>query len=230
MTRSPTQRARAAAHRYAAALRRRRHVRALGDDEPFERLFAVAVDIGITQKPAEIRTLFERVRAERPRRVLEIGLDEGGTLFLWARAAARDGRLVSVDVRPLGRLGAASPFALERRGFARPGQRIHLVMPADSHDEATRRRVVSLFGGEPLDFLFIDGDHSYEGVRRDFELYAPLVRPGGLVAFHDVSPRTTPATEGTARFWRELAAEREVEELVAPGDAGFGIGLLRAPG
>ena len=33
-----------------------------------------------------------------------------------------------------------------------------------------------------IDFLFLDGDHSYEGVRRDFENYAPLVRPGGIVA------------------------------------------------
>jgi hypothetical protein len=33
--------------------------------------------------------------------------------------------------------------------------------------------------------LFIDGDHRYEGVRRDFEMYSPLVGAGGLIAFHD---------------------------------------------
>ena len=41
--------------------------------------------------------------------------------------------------------------------------------------------------GEPLDLLFIDGDHSYDGVRADFELYGRLVRPGGLIALHDVN-------------------------------------------
>jgi len=40
--------------------------------------------------------------------------------------------------------------------------------------------------GEPLDFLFIDGDHTYEGVKRDFEMYSPLVRNGGIIAFHDI--------------------------------------------
>lgn len=38
---------------------------------------------------------------------------------------------------------------------------------------------------EPLDLVFIDADHSYEGCRADFEAWAPLVRPGGFVAFHD---------------------------------------------
>jgi SAM-dependent methyltransferase len=39
----------------------------------------------------------------------------------------------------------------------------------------------------PLDFLFIDGDHSYEGVLRDFTDWTPLLKPGGYLAFHDVS-------------------------------------------
>jgi len=38
------------------------------------------------------------------------------------------------------------------------------------------------------DFLFIDGDHTYEGVEGDFEMYSPLVRRGGIIAFHDIVP------------------------------------------
>lgn len=33
--------------------------------------------------------------------------------------------------------------------------------------------------------LFIDGDHSYEGVRNDIELFAPLLQPGGIIVFDD---------------------------------------------
>ncbi len=33
--------------------------------------------------------------------------------------------------------------------------------------------------------LFVDGDHSYLGVKRDIELYAPRVVRGGFIAFHD---------------------------------------------
>jgi predicted O-methyltransferase YrrM len=36
-----------------------------------------------------------------------------------------------------------------------------------------------------LDLLFIDGDHSYEGVKADWEAYKHLLRPGSIVVFHD---------------------------------------------
>lgn len=41
------------------------------------------------------------------------------------------------------------------------------------------------FEDESLDFLFIDGDHSYEGVKRDIELWTPKVYHGGIIAGHD---------------------------------------------
>jgi len=38
---------------------------------------------------------------------------------------------------------------------------------------------------QPIELIFIDGDHSYEGVKRDFELWYPKVVEGGVIAFHD---------------------------------------------
>lgn len=216
--------------RYGEAIALRRRLRALPGALPFEQAFRVAQELGITQKPGEIRQLYELLREERPRHVLEIGLDQGGTLFLWSRVAADDAHLVSLDTRPLGPLGSAAPFAVGRRGVVRDSQRLDLLMPADSHDPNTLRRIETLLAGNPVDFLFVDGDHSYEGVRQDFELYSPLMRPGGLVAFHDISASPTPDTEGTSRFWREFAAGREAEELLEPGEPGFGIGLYRVAG
>jgi predicted O-methyltransferase YrrM len=37
----------------------------------------------------------------------------------------------------------------------------------------------------PIDMIFIDGDHSYEGVKTDWDLFVPFVRPSGVVIFHD---------------------------------------------
>lgn len=45
--------------------------------------------------------------------------------------------------------------------------------------------VESLTGGE-VDFLFIDGDHSYNGVKKDWDFYSPFLKKGAIVAFHDV--------------------------------------------
>ncbi|MHA6249238.1 class I SAM-dependent methyltransferase [Pontibacter sp. CAU 1760] len=38
---------------------------------------------------------------------------------------------------------------------------------------------------DELDFIFIDGDHSIEGCRNDFELFSPKLKSGGILAFHD---------------------------------------------
>jgi hypothetical protein len=38
---------------------------------------------------------------------------------------------------------------------------------------------------EPLEVLFIDGDHSYDGARADYDRWGAFVRPGGHMLFHD---------------------------------------------
>lgn len=173
------------------------------------------------QSDEEILWLISRARDIEPRVVVEIGTDEGGTLFLWTRMAAPDAHVVAIDTRPLGRLGRFSEYALVRRGFRRERQRVDLLFGRDSHDPKTVASLEALLGGRPVDFLFIDGDHSYDGVRRDFELYAPLVRDGGLVALHDIGAEDAP---GVVRFWSELEQTHSSEQLIA---SQYGIGVVR---
>jgi predicted O-methyltransferase YrrM len=61
-----------------------------------------------------------------------------------------------------------------------------------------------------LDLLFIDGDHSYEACRSDWDRYAPLLRPGGVAILHD-----TGWAEGVQRVVVEALADgaREVATL-----------------
>lgn len=224
--------------RYAAAARVARGIRSLPPSLSSADAFAITQrppwfggdSLHADQKPDEIVWLLERLREEMPRTVLEIGMANGGTLFLWSRIAAPDALLVGVDVQAMvGRLGKHSPWSLVRRSFARERQRVELVDGADSHDERTLECVRALLAGRTVDFLFIDGDHRYDSVARDFELYAPLVRPGGLIGLHDVAAAASPDTEGTARFWRELKMRGTTEERVAGGAPGYGIGVYRVP-
>ena len=39
--------------------------------------------------------------------------------------------------------------------------------------------------GIRIDYLHIDGDHSYEGVKKDFELYSTIMNPNGIISIHD---------------------------------------------
>jgi hypothetical protein len=67
----------------------------------------------------------------------------------------------------------------------------------DCHDPAVVEKVKGWLDGRPINLLFIDGDHRYEGVRQDYEIYAPMVE--GIIAFHDLA-----GEPGVARFWDEL--------------------------
>ena len=52
------------------------------------------------------------------------------------------------------------------------------------------RTLAPLIGGK-LEFVFVDGDHSYEGLKADWEGWAGLIAPGGIVALHDSRPTPT---------------------------------------
>lgn len=45
--------------------------------------------------------------------------------------------------------------------------------------------VVDEFKESSVDFIYVDGSHEYEDVKRDLELYLPKVKPGGFIAGHD---------------------------------------------
>ena len=186
-----------------------------------------AIAGGAIQKIRELEGLTRVVRAQRPAAVLEIGSYRGGTLRLWCNVATPTAVVISVDLPA--EYGGATTDVLE--AVARPRQRL-TVLRRDSQQESTRAAVEEALAGKQLDFVMIDGDHTYDGVRRDFELYAPLVRDGGLIAFHDIVPHPLVPSVEVHRLWAELRPQYEHEEFVHPSDElGFGqwggIGLLR---
>jgi cephalosporin hydroxylase len=184
--------------------------------------------VGPWQSPYEVTETLEVLHARRPRTVLEIGTCRGGGLFLYSLFAARDATLVTVDLPggPFG--GGYAPWrAPLYRSFARGSQRIELVR-GDSHRADTFRRVEHVLGGREVEFLFIDGDHSYEGVRADFRMYSSLVCEGGVVGFHDIVPGPGAVVGGVPRFWQELKPSYEdAREFVQSWEGGSGgVGLL----
>jgi predicted O-methyltransferase YrrM len=189
----------------------------LSDDAAFIRPFQIR---------SEISGFLKMVMERRPTNVLEIGTANGGTLFLWTRASAPDATLASIDL-PGGDFGEGYPVwkIPLYKSFALPSQTIHLIR-ANSHAQETVEQLTPIFRQEPLDFLFIDGDHSYDGVKRDFELYSPLVRKGGLIALHDVAVHTDTTCQ-VHRLWDELKPlYRSWEFIENPPQGWGGIGVL----
>jgi len=189
--------------------------------------FAFSSPIRPGQVRAEISALLDILRSANPKTAMEIGTWMGGTLFLFSRNVSEDATIISLDM-PSGDYGGGYPAFLIPfyKSFRRKGQRIRLLR-RDSHSSETLNGVKSFLAGRSLDFLFIDGDHTYDGVRKDFEMYSPLVRKGGIVAFHDIATHPSEIGSEVDRFWSEIKSLHRHQEIVSDPQQGWaGIGVL----
>jgi predicted O-methyltransferase YrrM len=159
---------------------------------------------GAAQKKGELRPFISRLRRQTLRSVVEIGTYRGGTLWLWCQLADPDAVIVSIDL-PGGEFGGGYDDAQAEhiRSYARADQKLVLIR-ANSHLSKTRDELTSALGGRLVDFLFIDADHTYDGVKQDYQMYAPLVRRGGIIAFHDILPHSIEERCEVDVFWEEL--------------------------
>ena len=166
----------------------------------------------------EIERLLGIYRGLNPRRVMEIGSYRGGTLYKFIKNSKPGTKMCSVEVDPNEALWM---------GWAKDGGVDLTVIKGWSSDQAVIDRTRKEFG--ELDFLFIDGDHSYEGVKRDFVTYGPLVRPGGVIAFHDiVMNESDPYHTTVYKLWDEVqtAGYKTQEFFANPESKTCGIGVV----
>ena len=155
---------------------------------------------------AERALLYRLAISAPPRPVLEIGSYLGASAYFLAAAVADARRAVRVicvdtwqnDAMTEGVRDTFQQFLANTQEFTE-----HIApMRGFSHEIVDEARSQAPDG---LGMLFVDGDHSWEGVRRDWDCYRPLLGPGALIAFHDVS-----WAEGVQRVVRE-----EVEPIVS---------------
>ncbi len=176
----------------------------------------------------ELLALGRALEHRKPRTVLEIGTASGGTLLLSACLADADAVIFSIDL-PSGPYGGGYPewkIPLYTT-FARDQQRIELIR-GDSHSEEVFKMLKHRLEGRAIDYLFIDADHSYEGVRRDFEMYSRLLAEGAMVVFHDiVADRGELQSHQVSTYWNEIKTRYTHREFVAdPDQDKFGLGVL----
>lgn len=175
------------------------------------------------QIPQEITQLAQAVQALQPKIILEIGTARGGTLLLWSYLASEE--VIACDLNDM---SVQAPVFTQ---FPPPNSKCKVtLLSGNSHESAFKQRVASALAGRRADFLFIDGDHTEGGVEDDYEDYKEFVRPGGLIAFHDIVEKQPLATNQVYHFWKRLKPQVEAREFVAnPNQCGFGIGLVKVP-
>jgi predicted O-methyltransferase YrrM len=180
----------------------------------------------IKEEFVELLKLFRDVN---PRYILEIGTAQGGSLFCFCKLAREDAVIISIDL-PGGKFGGGYPMwrVPIYKAFAKPKQKL-ILLRADSHKEETLEKARGILGGNLLDFLFIDGDHTYEGVMKDFEMYSGLVKDGGIIVFHDVALHHRFPECHVPDFWAELCKRypNQCREIIKDRNQGWGgIGIF----
>jgi predicted O-methyltransferase YrrM len=145
-------------------------------------------NVPIAHHDREFETLLGWIDELADVRVLvEIGSRFGGSFYALASHVGAPLTAISIDL-PGGPWGIpGTDESLMKVASDLRGQDIDAhVLLGDSHDSDTVNRLTHVLAGRPIDVLFVDGDHRLAGVAADLSLYPPLVRPGGLVAVHDV--------------------------------------------
>lgn len=148
-----------------------------------------------------------------PKIIFECGTAHGGNLFLMARFSNKNTILISVDL-PGGISGEGYPSwkIPFYKSFAAYNQKIFLIR-ADSHKLSTYKKVEKILKNEKIDVAFIDADHTYNGVKRDFELYRNLINSKGIMIFHDIVPSKN-KNVGVPKFWKEIQNKYKYKEII----------------
>jgi predicted O-methyltransferase YrrM len=150
--------------------------------------------------------LFGLIRRLKPRKVIEIGRYKGGSTLTIAAALNGQGEFWSID---LGEKEARLHQRVKNRTFddqirdicSKFGLSVTLLV-GDS-------RTIEVMTGD-VDLVFIDGDHSYQGVKNDFERFGRRVRVGGAVLFDDACDEAVFQThsESVGKLLKEIVAEQ----------------------
>lgn len=163
----------------------------------------------LSQDGREFVPLLQLMKGSRS--ILEIGSRYGASLFNFVANMPDGSRVVSVD------LGRCPDVKDHETGIWWKDICAHIanwhdmhIIQGDSHSKEVIEQVTAL---GPYDFIFIDGDHSSEGVRADWENYGPL---GKYVGFHDIClPNVFP-------LWCEIKQTRRTVEFAHV----YGIGVV----
>lgn len=183
------------------------------------------LNITPSQIKDEILQLLKILKKIKPRSILEIGTANGGTLFLFCQVADPNAIIISIDL-PGGKFGGGYPrwkIPLYK-SFAKQNQKIYLLRE-NSHSQRTFQKIKQILKGKKIDFLFIDGDHTYEGVKKDFEMYSKLVKR--IIALHDIVYHPYVPKCQVNRFWKEVKQKYKTKEIISsPAQTWAGIGVI----
>jgi len=188
-----------------------------------EKIIESAYSLYMPQEKEEITQLTKFVYELQPKVVVEIGTKFGGTFKIWNEVT--NAKTISIDLVDGIHGGVTRDDVNSRNEYFINlyGSRCNFI-EGDSHQDLTYDLLVNVLKGQKIDFLFIDGDHTYEGVKQDYEMYKELVSDNGYIAFHDINDtqRHRDRNVYVGKLWNELIGEK-IEFNIKADWAGIGV-------
>ena len=165
--------------------------------------YLIRLEKACTQTTQEEMELIKKYAAQK-KYVVEIGVYEAVNTVSIAKAISRHAVFFAID-----------PFFKSKFGFCyyKWITQLNLLRNRVSN----KVRLLEVFSYEAaknidskIDFIFVDGDHSYEGIQKDWNLYSTKVVLGGYILLHDTS---VPAFDlsraylGSVTFFKEIISK-----------------------
>ncbi|MEO6695005.1 MAG: class I SAM-dependent methyltransferase [Ignavibacteria bacterium] len=182
--------------------------------------------IRLAQIDEELYELCLRVVKHKPKVIAEIGTWNGGTFYVWTRINPQAKKIISIDL-PDGQFGGGYDSKrikfFKEFAYDRDASQLYFIR-GDSKAKTTTDELEKILNGDKIDFLYIDGDHTYEGIKKDFEIYLNFLSNDGLIGFHDIN--THKDGYGVVKFWNETKVKYRYEEFIKKDSKVMGNGLI----
>lgn len=187
---------------------------------------------GALQKVEEFAPLLSLLDIHKPKIILEIGCGNCGSTWAFSKLDSVE-HIIVVDL-PAGNWGGNPKDVTEGRlrGIAQNSKAKITFVSGNSQNSECYSEVLKALADEKVDFLFIDGDHSYDGVKTDFMTYSPLVSKPGLIGFHDIAEHAPETGCEVERFWKEVMTsgipESDYQTFIQKTEPSWGgIGIIK---
>ena len=144
-----------------------------------------------SQNFQEFEGLLNEYKNLNPSKIIEIGSLYGWTLQHFIHYSQEGSTVLSIDL-PVRNFVGPHDWRVAKQednyknawpAWAKAKKTKLYLIPDASQKQSTFDKAKDIFKNEQIDFLFIDGDHTYHGVKRDYEMYGSLVRKGVLLLF-----------------------------------------------
>lgn len=175
------------------------------------------------QQADELSAFIELMKTENVCSYLEVGACHGDTFHAVMSALPKGSKGVAIDLPEAAWGKKSSSRALEQAVACLRDSGYDADAIYGDSASADVRQFAQARG--PYDAIFIDADHRYEAVRKDWLTYGPM---GRIIAFHDidgVGKRSGALTVEVPRLWREIAGQHSHREIIG-GVRGMGIGVV----